>query len=105
MENKNETTIFVFSVVGLRYCTEPEDGQKVYRLLAKALNHGFKKIKLSFLNVELLTPAFLNMAIGQLYKNFDKELLKNALSVEDIAPEDKILIKKVTDNAKRKYLT
>lgn len=102
VRNNPETTIFVFTVVGKSYCTEPEDGQKVYRLIEKILKNSPKKIKLSFLSVKLLTSAFLHMAIGQLYKDFDNEVIKNALSVENIQPEDKNLLKKVIDNAKRK---
>ena len=97
-----EIIIHVFNVVGSGFCVEADDGQKVYGLIKKALHEG-RKIKLSFQNVEILTSAFLNTAIGQLYRDFTEEQIKSSLSVEHILPEDKVLLKRVTATAKLYY--
>jgi len=94
--------INIFNIVGSSFCVEANDGEKVYELIKQAINND-KKITLSFKNVEMLTSAFLNIAVGQLYKDFDEELIKKSLSVKDMLPEDKILLKRVTTTAKRFY--
>lgn len=97
-----EIIIHVFNVVGSGFCVEADDGQKVYGLIKKAFHEG-RKIKLSFQNVEILTSAFLNTAIGQLYRDFSEEEIKSSLSVENMLPEDKALLKRVTGTAKLYY--
>jgi len=97
-----EITISVFNTVGSEFCVDADDGQKVYDLIAKALREG-TKIKLSFQNVEVLTSAFLNTAIGQLYRDFTEEQIKSSLSVEHMLPEDKVLLKRLTATAKLYY--
>lgn len=95
-------TISVFNTVGNPFCVEADDGQKVYELIKKALQEN-KKVKVSFQNVEMLTSAFLNAAIGQLYKDFSEEEIKNNLSVDNIAKEDASLLKRVVITAKLYY--
>jgi hypothetical protein len=94
--------INVFNSVGNPFCVEADDGQKVYDQIQKALEKG-KKVKLSFQNVEMLTSAFLNTAIGQLYRDFDEGFIKAHLTVEQLAPEDQTLLKRVTSTAKLFY--
>lgn len=97
-----EITINIFNTVGNVFCVEVEDGEKVYNLIRKGLEEG-KKFILSFKNVEMLTSAFLNTAVGQLYRDFDENTIKNSLKVEHISPEDRILFKRVTTTAKLYY--
>jgi Icc-related predicted phosphoesterase len=97
-----EIVISVFNTVGDTFCVEADDGQKLYDLIKIALQEG-KKVKLSFQNVEMLTSAFLNTAIGQLYRDFKEDEIKNSLSVEHLCLEDKVLLKRVTNTAKLYY--
>ena len=60
----NELRIDIFNIVGQKDCTLPEDGDKVFNSLKRALEEN-KKIVISFQNVEKLTTAFLNNAIGK----------------------------------------
>jgi len=99
MEN---IVINIFNIVGSSFCVEADDGEKVYTLLKKAVENN-KKVTLSFQNVEMLTSAFLNTAIGQIYRDFDEELIKKLLSVDNMLPEDKVLLKRVTKTAKLFY--
>lgn len=62
--------INIYNVINSPFCIAPEAGQKVYGLIAAALRED-KKVQLSFLNISMVITAFLNEAIGVLYKEFD----------------------------------
>ena len=47
-----------------------------------------------------MTSAFLNAAIGQLYGTFSEGQIRSLLKVEDIEPEDAVLLKRVVETAK-----
>jgi len=96
------TTLNIVGIVGNKFCVEAEDGQKVFELTSKALEVE-RKVVLSFLNVELLTTAFLNTAIGQLYKGFDEGTIKKYLSVEHLSPSGAVSLKRVVETAKEYY--
>ncbi len=95
-------TINILNIVGDSFCVEADDGQKVYELVSKALA-AKRKIMLSFLNVEMLTTAFLNTAVGQLYKDFSEEEVKMYLSVKDISQSGAVALKRVVETAKLYY--
>jgi len=92
----------IYNIVGNSLCVEADDGQKVYILIKKALESD-KKVILSFQNIEMLTTAFLNNAIGQLYRDFEENKIKESLSVEHITPGFAVSIKRVTSTAKPFY--
>lgn len=94
--------INVFNIVGNHFCIDTDDGQKIYNLIKRALENG-KKIKLSFQNIDIMTSAFLNVAIGQIYRDFKEETIREKLSVENISNEDIILMKRVIKTAKIFY--
>lgn len=95
-------TINIVNTIGDVYGVEAQDGQKVFELIVKAFKEE-KKITLSFQNIELLTTAFLNTAVGQLYKDFSEEFIKTNLQVSDISDSGKIALKRVVDTAKIYY--
>jgi hypothetical protein len=95
-------TINIINVVGDSYCIEAEDGEKVFALISKAIADD-KKVILSFLNVEMLTTAFLNTAIGQLYRDFSAEKIKEYLSVKDMTQNGLNALKRVVETAKLYY--
>ncbi|MDA3940741.1 MAG: STAS-like domain-containing protein [Spirochaetia bacterium] len=92
----------VYSITGDSFCIAAEDGEKVFLQLKKAMDEKLP-VELSFLNVEMLTSAFLNTSVGQMYGNFDENEIKSRLSVSDIKDEDKLLLKRVVDTAKTYY--
>jgi hypothetical protein len=98
----DQVTIRVFEVVGSGLCVASDDGQKVHDQIAQALRSN-KKVQLSFLNVDSLTSAFLNAAIGQLYGNFSEEQIRASLSVADIDQDDLALLKRVVETAKEYF--
>lgn len=101
MMNEN-IAIKAFEVVGSKLCVASSDGQKVHDQIAAALNAG-KQVRLSFANVESLTSAFLNAAVGQLYAKFSEQKIRASLSVSDMAPDDIELLKRVVEAAKQYF--
>jgi predicted DNA-binding protein with PD1-like motif len=94
--------INVMSTIGDVYGVEAEDGQKVFDLIKKAFEQKHNVV-LSFLNIEMLTTAFLNTAVGQLYKDYSEEMVKQNLRVENISESGKVMLKRVVDTAKMYY--
>ncbi|SMC55809.1 protein of unknown function [Desulfocicer vacuolatum DSM 3385] len=92
----------IFSIVGDSFCVAAEDGEKVFKQIRMGIEKN-KKITLSFQNVEMLTTAFLNTAIGKLYGEYDEKTVKKHMSVEDMDSSDKLRLKRVIDTAKVYY--
>ena len=92
----------IYEIVGTPLCVASDDGQKVHDQIAEALRQR-QKVTLSFRNVSSLTSAFLNAAIGQLYGGFTEEEIRAALRVEDLEPDDRVLLKRVVDTAKNYF--
>jgi hypothetical protein len=99
---QKELTISIFETVGSPLCVAADDGHKVYERLSAAIQQE-RKVILSFHNVSILTSAFLNTAIGQLYGKFSEEHIKSLLKVQDIQPEDISLLKRVVETAKQYF--
>jgi len=95
----NINTIRVFDIVGSGLCVSSDDGQLVHDIIAELLRKK-NKVIVSFEGVDTLISAFLNAAIGQLYDEFSEEDIRTNLSVENMVPDDKELLKRVIDNAK-----
>jgi hypothetical protein len=101
MQSK-QINIDVASVIGGTYGVTAEAGQKVYELIKKAFAEN-RQVAVSFLNIEMLTTAFLNAAIGQLYKDFSEETIKKNLHVENIYGSGQTILQHVTDMANLCY--
>lgn len=97
-----QTTIHITNVIGDDFGVETKDGQKVFLLISKAFDNN-TKVNLSFLNIKLLTVAFLNTAIGQLYLKYTEEQIRNLLQIIDISESGKISLKRVVETAKLFY--
>jgi hypothetical protein len=99
MSEQEMLDVRVAEITGSPICVTAEDGQILHAEIAEGLRAG-SRIRISFKDVETLTSAFLNSAIGQLYAEFPHPLLKGSLEVRDIAPEDLELLKRVVEVAK-----
>lgn len=98
----DDIVIKVFEVVGSKLCVASSDGQKVHDQIAAAIGAG-KKVELSFANVESLTSAFLNAAVGQLYGELSEQKIRANLSVSEMARDDVDLVKRVVEAAKQYF--
>lgn len=79
-----------------------DDGESVYDEIVKCIN-GNCIAELDFSGIEILTTAFLNSAIGQLYNTYSSEQLNTTLKLKNVADEDRILFKKVIERAKEYF--
>lgn len=97
--SEERVKIRVIETAGSNFCVAACDGQKVLDRIVDAFRKN-RKIELSFAEMDELTPAFLNVAVGQLYGVFPVELVEKNLSFTDIDPEDKVVLKRVMERAK-----
>ncbi len=98
----NTIKLSIFSIVGDSFCVAAEDGEMVFKQIQRGIEEK-KTLVISFQNIDMLTSAFLNTAIGKLYGEYDEKTVKQYLSVEDINDSDKLLLKRVIDTAKAYY--
>ena len=97
-----ELHIKVYDEVGGAVAVSSEDGDKLHSKISKALSEKLNVI-LDFINIEILTTAFLNAAIGQLYSKYSGEELNTKLKFENVFPEDTSLFAKVAKRAKEYF--
>lgn len=89
----------IFEIVGSPVYVSAGDGEKVYVRLTSAFK-AKRHVTLSFCNVTVLTPTFLNTAIGQLYGTYRENDIDDLLVVQDMQPDDLELLKRVVETAK-----
>ncbi|QFY44840.1 DUF4325 domain-containing protein [Candidatus Methylospira mobilis] len=91
--------IRIFDIVGGPLCISTDDGQTVHDKIAPLLKDG-QRVILSFSGVDTLISLFLHVAIGQLYGELTEERIRELLSVQDMAQDDLVLLKRAVENAK-----
>lgn len=96
---KREVVVRVFDVIGTSLAVSSDDGQTVYEKIAPLLRED-QKVRLSFDKIDTIISAFLNAAIGQLYGEFSEDKIRELFNVQEMSPEDRVLLKRVVDNAK-----
>jgi len=94
--------IEVAALVGSGLCVASEDGDVVHEAIVPALKAG-KRVEISFRDVEDVTSAFLNAAVGQLYGEFSEDTIRTGLSVVNMAQEDLQTLKRCVDRAKEYF--
>lgn len=95
-------TIEVRNAINTTYCIDVADGEKIYELLSKALKES-RSVVLSFSGIELIITAFLNTAVGKLYKDFSEEFISKHLSVSNLQDDFLSVWDKVVEGAPRYY--
>ena len=100
--NKMAINIEVANIVGDVYAIEAAEGQKVFSMLKKAFEEN-RKVVLSFLNIKILTTAFLNTAVGELYRDFSEEFIRENLKIENLNESGIVILKRVVETAKLRY--
>lgn len=97
-----EIRIKIYQVIGNSAAVSSEDGKSLFKRIDESLENNLMVI-LDFSNIEFLTSAFLNTAIGQLYSKYDSPFLRQHLKVENMEKEDLLLLKKVVLTAKKYF--
>jgi len=100
--NKTTINIEIANIIGDVYAIEATDGQKVFLMIKKAFEAD-KKVILSFLNIKILTTAFLNTAVGELYKDFSEDFIREYLKIENLNESGIVIFKRVVETAKLRY--
>jgi hypothetical protein len=95
-------SIRIFDVLGGPLAVSSDDGQVLHDSIAPMLRAG-QGVELGFGGMEIMTPTFLNAAVGQLYGEFEHEEIRALLSVRDAGPDDIGLLKRVVENAKHYF--
>lgn len=96
---KQITPIKIYNIVGSGLCVDPEDADKIYGLVLNELKND-KRVNISFENVEVITTAFLNTAIGKLYNDFDEDFIIENIKYSELNPDYNELLSRVQVNAK-----
>ena len=99
---KETVSLSIREIVGSPLCIASDDGRRVHDRIAAALKEG-SNVTASFLNITILTAAFLNAAVGQLYGSFTEKQVRAKLKVKDIQPDDLALLKRVVETARQYF--
>ena len=91
--------INIVDTIKSEFAVSPEDGDIIYSLIENYLTSD-ESISLNFDKIDIITTAFLNNAIGKLYKNFEKDKLNRLITMKNISNSDLALVKKVIERAK-----
>ena len=78
-----EECINLHDTMQSNYCEDSADGEKVYSMLKEVVSDG-NSARLSFEGIELVIAAFLNIAVGQLFKDFESDYVHSHLSPQDL---------------------
>lgn len=89
----------IVNIIGSEFAVSPEDGNSIFDIVKEKLENK-EKISIDFSNVDIMTTAFLNNAIGKLYKTFEKDVLNSYITMINISESDLKLVKKVIERAK-----
>ena len=95
-------SVRVFDIVGGPLGVSVNDGQRLYDKIFPLLGVG-TPVVLSFKDVDTIITAFLNAAVGQLYREFSEDRIRQLLTVADLDPDGAEMVNQVFENAKRYY--
>ncbi len=96
--------LIVKNVINSNIAVATDAGDKVFNELVTVFDSG-AKISLDFAGISIISTAFLNAAIGQLYSQgkYTSEFLNSSLKLVNIQPEDKPLFVMVVNRAKEYF--
>lgn len=96
--------LIVKEVINSNIAVATDAGDKVFNELIAGFDAG-EKVRLDFDGISIISTAFLNAAIGQLYSQgkYDSSFLNNSLKFVNIQPEDRPLFVMVITRAKEYF--
>ena len=101
--SNNEIKINIYNEVGGSAAVSDTDGQKVFEKINKALKAG-NSVLLDFVNIDMVISAFLNTAVGQLYKeDYSVEFLRSNVKTTNMKKDDWDILATVLKRAKEYY--
>ena len=100
LKGGNAMNLVIKDIIGSKVASENEQGDLIFDEISTSLDESEAEILLDFSGLKLITTAFLNNAIGKLYKNYGKEKLNNRLKIKNITDKGDVeLLKLVILNA------
>lgn len=97
-----ESVLKIKDFTVLDIAVSSDEGDKINMIINEFLSRS-ENVILDFQGISIITTAFLNAAIGQLYKDYSSEELAKRLSLCNVKDIDLPLFKKVTDRAKEYF--
>ncbi|GKX66687.1 STAS-like domain-containing protein [Inconstantimicrobium mannanitabidum] len=92
--------IIIKNVIKSDFASDNEQGDLIYNEVESAIKKNVDEVYLDFRELKLITTAFLNNAIGKLYKKYTRDELKDFLKVKNIEDSyDLELLRLVVINA------
>jgi hypothetical protein len=101
--NLNMVTLDIRKIINNDSAVSSDDGETVYKLILESLRSK-EVAELDFAGISIITTAFLNSAIGQLYDVFSSKELNEYIVLKNVQREDTIQFKKVIERAKEYFL-
>jgi hypothetical protein len=92
-------TVHLAKIADGPFCVDVIDAQHAHDEILAALHRG-EKVVVSFAEVERLTTAFLNSALGQLYNEVSEEEITKQVSFAEANSVQLELIKRVMGRAR-----
>lgn len=94
--------ILVAEAIDTPFAVSTDSGELLFEIINKCFKDNLP-VLLDFGGTELIVSTFLNASIGQLYGLYTTEMIQKLLSVSNMADDDLIVLKKVTDRAKEYF--
>lgn len=94
--------INVDDIISSNFAVSPAKGDVLFELIKEHISRK-EILELNFHNINQLTTAFLNNAIGNLYRQFTSEELNNYLKVTGLDDLDKYMFSKVINRSKLNF--
>lgn len=92
--------LMIKDIIGSDIASDNEQGDLIFDQIVSGVDNHEKQIFLDFSDLKLITTAFLNNAIGKLYKKYSTQELKGLLKVKNIKNKNDLeLLRLVVLNA------
>ena len=92
--------LMIKDIIGSDIASDNEQGDLIFDQIVSGVDNHEKQIFLDFSDLKLITTAFLNNAIGKLYKKYSMQELKGLLKVKNIKNKNDLeLLRLVVLNA------
>ena len=83
-------------------CITHQDGDAIHNIIDAVLKKG-DLVELDLSQVKAIASPYLNAAVGQLFKNHNRETIENKLTLVGLSPDSKRTVQLVMKNADRYY--
>lgn len=101
--SEKKRTIIIKDIIKSDMCVTQTDGETVFMRVYEAFQAN-EEVTLSFSEIKFVISAFLNPALGLLYKYYDAEYLNRNLKLVEITRDQREMVKEVLRNAKKYWL-